>query len=92
MRLVSGVWHHKFRCFIHGHVIHVALHGPKQVVIKMGYMYGLVYQKQERPPVRWVSVGQSAGNRPVFRATKFGVISFNVDGSIIVLKDVSVPT
>ena len=58
----------------------------------MGYMYGLMYQKQERPPVRWVSVGQSAGNRLVFRATKFGVIGFNMDGLIIVQKYVSVPT
>jgi hypothetical protein len=70
----------------------VALHGAKQVVIKMRYVDGLVYQKQERPPVRWVSVGHSTGNRPVFRATKSGVIGFDMDGSIIVLKDVSVPT
>ena len=92
MRMVSGVWHHKFRCFIHSHVIHAALHGAKQVVIKMGYMSGLMYQQQERPPVRWVSVGQSAVNRPVFRATKLGVISFDMNRSIIVLEDVSMPT
>ena len=92
MRLVSGVRHQKFWCVINGHVIHAALHGAKQVVIKMGYMYGLMYQKQERPPVRWVSVGQTAGNRPVFRATKSGVVGFYMDGSIIVLEDVSMPT
>jgi hypothetical protein len=93
MRLVSGVWHQKFWCVINGHAIHAALHGAKQVVIKMRYVTGLVvYQKQERPPDRWVSVGHSTGNRPVFRATKSGVISFHMDGSIIVLKDVSVLT
>ena len=92
MHLVSGVWHHKFWCFINGHVIHAALHGAKQVVIKMGYINGLIYQKQERPPVRWVSVGQSTRNRPVFHATKFGVVGFYMDRSIIVLEDVSVPT
>jgi hypothetical protein len=92
MRLVSGVRHQKFWCVINGHVIHAALHGGKQVVIKMWYMNSLVYQKQERPPVRWVSVGHSTGNHPVFRATKSGVIGFNMDGLIIVLKDVSVPT
>ena len=92
MRLVSGVRHQKFWCVINGHVIHAALHGAKQVVIKMWYVNSLVDQKQERPPVRWVSVGHSSGNRPVFRATKSGVISFHMDGSIIVLEDVSVPT
>ena len=92
MHLVSGVRQQKFWCVINGHVIHAALHGAKQVVIKMRYVNGLVYQKQERPPVRWVSVGQSTGNRPVFRATKSGVIDFNMDGSIIVLEDVSMLT
>ena len=92
MRLVSGVRHQKFRCVINGHVIHAALHGAKQVVIKMWYVNSLVDQKQERPPVRWVSVGHSSGNRPVFRATKSGVISFDMDGSIIVLEDVSMMT
>jgi hypothetical protein len=52
MRLVSGVRHQKLWCVINGHVIHAALHGAKQVVIKMRYMNGLVYRKQERPPVR----------------------------------------
>ena len=92
MRLVSGVRHQKFWCVVNGHVIHAALHRTKQVVIKMWYVNSLVDQKQERPPVRWVSVGHSSGNRPVFRATKSGVIGFNMDGLIIVLKDVSVPT
>ena len=92
MRLVSGVRHQKFWCVINGHVIHAALHRTKQVVIKMWYVNSLVDQKQERPPVRWVSVGHSSGNRPVFRATKSGVISFYMDGSIIVLEDVSMPT
>ena len=93
MRLVSGVRHQKFRCVINGHVIHAALHGAKQVVIKVWYVNSLlVDQKQERPPVRWVSVGHSSGNRPVFRATKSGVISFYMDGLIIVLEDVSMLT
>ena len=92
MRLVSGVRHQKFWCVVNGHVIHAALHRTKQVVIKVGYVNSLVDQKQERPPVRWVGVGYRAGNRPVFRATKSGVISFYMDGSIIVLEDVSVPT
>ena len=92
MRLVSGVRHQKFWCVVNGHVIHAALHRAKQVVIKMWYVNSLVDQKQERPPVRWVSVGHSTGNRPVFRATKSGVISFDMDGSIIVLEDVSMPT
>ena len=50
MRLVSGVKHQKLWCVINGHVIHAALHGAKQVVIKMRYVNGLVYQKQEHPP------------------------------------------
>jgi hypothetical protein len=58
----------------------------------MRYMNGLVYQKQEHPPVRWVSVSHSTGNHPVFHATKSGVIGFYMDGSIIVLEDVSMPT
>ena len=92
MRLVSGVRHQKFWCVINGHVIHAALHGAKQVVIKMWYVNSLVDQKQERPPVRWVGVGYSARNGLVFCATKFGVIGFNMDGSIIVLEDVSMLT
>ena len=64
----------------------------KQVVIEMWYVNSLVDQKQERPPVRWVGVGYSARNRLVFCATKFGVIGFNMDGSIIVLEDVSMTT
>ena len=45
MRMVSGVIHQKFRCLVNGHVIHAALHGAKQVVIKVWYVNGLVYQQ-----------------------------------------------
>ncbi len=42
MCLFSQSWRQKLGRFVNSHVIHAALHGTKQVMVKVGYVYGLI--------------------------------------------------
>ena len=55
-----AVWgwglHQELRYIFDGNVINSELHGAKQVVIKIGYLYGLVDNKMVYLSSRWMSI------------------------------------
>ena len=58
----------------------------------MGYVNGLMYQQQERPPVCWISVCHRPGYGLILSIAKQRVICLNEDWSVIVLENVRLLT
>ncbi len=74
MHLVSGVSRQKFWQVVNSHVIHTTLHWAKKVMVKVWDVDGLVDNQVERPPGRWVIIGDY---------TTYSLISFTLEGLII---------
>jgi hypothetical protein len=74
----------KIRRLVDGHVIHMALHRAKQVMVQMWYMDGLIYHKQEHPPGVWVILSHRSGNSEIISTSKSGVVRLHNNGMVVV--------
>jgi hypothetical protein len=84
MCLFSRLRRQKFGRFVNCHVIHAALHRAKQVIVKVGYVYGLVDHQVERPPGRGISIGDDTTDSLISVCPEGCVISHNRDRLVIV--------
>jgi hypothetical protein len=82
MRVVSGSELQEPWIFIYSHVINSTLHWEKEVVIEVGYVYGLVYHQVIHLTGLGVYVQYSASNGFVRLQTKGRVISLDCYRSI----------
>ncbi len=84
MRLFSRLVRQKFGQFVNSHVIHAALHRAKQVMVKVGYVYGLVDHQMERPPGLGISIADDTTDSLICVCPEGCVISHNGNRSVIV--------
>ena len=88
MRVVSGVACQKFWDIIHGHVIHMALHWAKEVMVKVGHADGLVEnQVILYIPIGRVIKGQDTADSVVGLGTVGRVIADHFNWSVVILND-----
>jgi hypothetical protein len=86
MRLVSGVSCQEFGQVVNNHVIHMALHLAKKVMVKMWDVDGLIDNQVEHPPGLRIIVGYNTTDGLVSLTSKLLIIAHNRDRSIIVQK------
>ncbi len=84
MRVVSGVVRQKFRRLVDGHVINLALHWAKEMVVKVGYMNSLVNHNVINLTGQRVIIGKRTTNGRIGLSTKGGVISFDNNRLVII--------
>ncbi len=84
MRLVSGVNFQKLGRLIDGHVIHPTLHRAKEMVVKVGDIYRLVYHQVKHLTCSQIVMGDYSANGSIGLCPKGWVIPHNLYWLIIV--------
>jgi hypothetical protein len=74
----------EFGHLVNGHVMYMALHRAKQVMVEVGYVDGLIDDQMEHPPGRMVCVSHHPTNSLVNMGLEGFVVAHNGNWSIIV--------
>ena len=77
--------HQELWNIVDDHVIYSALHGAKQVVVKVGYLYGLVDNKMVYLSSQWMSILKYRRYCLEVSRSKLWVIATYCHGAVIVI-------
>ena len=84
-----SVWgrglHQELWYVVDGNVINSALHGAKQVVVKVGYMYGLVDNKMVYLSIKWMGILKYHQYCLEFSRSKLWFIATDCHRAVIVI-------
>jgi hypothetical protein len=87
MRVVSGVMRQEFSRLVDGHVINLALHWAKEMVVKMWDVNGLVNHDVIYFAGQRVIIGKRTTNGGIGLSAEGGVIPFDNNRSVIIEQD-----
>ncbi len=82
--MFSRLVRQKFGHFVNSHDIHTALHRAKQVMVKVGYVDGLVDRQMEHPPGLRISIAEDTTDSLICVCSEGCIISHNGNRSVIV--------